>query len=103
MIKDLDRLIKLTNDTLILQGGDDVSTTFKIEYIINTMDHCFELKEEGDYFTIEQLSMNVCKVLDIMNDEEFEELIKELNKNIKYYQDIDTLNQWYEIIKEERR
>ena len=98
MDKNLEKMVKLINDTFLLDKDNDLSTTFKIEYIINTLDYCKDLAEDEDYATIDEMIYNICKVLEHMTNEEFDSLIKELNKDIKYYQDIDTLGQWYEII-----
>ena len=80
-----------------------MNTIEKINSIISKLDEAKEAIANDEDYAVDDIIYDICNILEDMDDEEYNDLIKELNKDIKYYQDIDTLGQWYEIIKEERR
>lgn len=80
-----------------------MTTIEKINLIISKLDEAKEAVANDEDYAVDDIIYDICKILEDMDDKEYNDLIKELNKDIKYYQDIDTLGQWYEIIQEERR
>ena len=70
----------------------------KSEYFIKNWDRAKELAkkellDDGDLY-------DLCEATTNLTDEEFNEVLDEFKKNIKYYQDIDTIERWREIAKE---
>lgn len=52
-----------------------------------------EMLDDGDLF-------DLCEATANLSDEEYEEVLDEFKKDIKYYDDIDTIERWRIISKE---
>ena len=72
----------------------------KVEMFIKKWDKATELAkkellDDGDIY-------DLCEATAKLTDEEYNEVLDEFKKDLKYYQDIDTLERWREIAKENK-
>lgn len=70
----------------------------KVEEFIKMWDHATELAkkellDDGDLY-------DLCEATANLTDEEYEEVLAEFKKDLKYYNDIDTIKRWRIISKE---
>lgn len=70
----------------------------KVEEFIKKWDHATELakKEMLD----DDVLFDICEATADLSDEEYEEVLNEFKKDLKYYNDIDTIERWRIISKE---
>lgn len=70
----------------------------KVEEFIKMWDRATELAKEGNLDDGDLYDL--CEATANLTDEEYEEVLKEFKKDIKYYDDIDTIERWRVISKE---